>query len=252
MKFLRVIVRACKVLVLLLGLPFWMLNEWLISFTRHGRANFYPKDEFAWPAELEANWHVIRGELDALLENLEDIPAIQEVSTEQLPLSQDDKWRSFILNVTGTPLERNCQQCPQTARLLARIPDLIFAQFSILAPGKHIEAHRGPYKGILNCHLGLLVPNKREDCRIRVRDETVFWEEGKLFIFDDTRNHEVWNDTDSIRVVLIIHVVRPLPFPLSTVNRWIRNISARSASMRSLHDNLKIWFQHLDEKQRSD
>ncbi len=95
------------------------------------------------------------------------------------------------------------------------------AMFSILSPHKHIPDHSGPYKGIVRYHLGLKVPEPREECRIRVGDEIATWKEGASLIFDDTYNHEVWNDTDEERVVLFVDVVRPLRFPMSSLNRMV-------------------------------
>ena len=95
------------------------------------------------------------------------------------------------------------------------------AMFSILAPHKHIPDHCGPYKGIVRYHLALKVPEPRDQCRIRVGDEIVTWEEGRSLIFDDTYEHEVWNDTDGERVVLFVDVVRPLRFPMNLVNAGV-------------------------------
>ena len=96
---------------------------------------------------------------------------------------------------------------------MREIPGMTTAMFSILSPRKHILDHRGPYKGVLRYHLGLIVPEDAERCRIRVGEDVRHWEEGKSMIFDDTFNHEVWNDTDETRVVLFVDVLRPLPFP---------------------------------------
>ena len=103
--------------------------------------------------------------------------------------------------------------CPRTAALMREIPGMTTAMFSILSPRKHILDHRGPYKGVLRYHLGLIVPRDAEACRIRVGEDIRHWEEGKSMIFDDTFNHEVWNDTDETRVVLFVDVLRPLPVP---------------------------------------
>ena len=43
----------------------------------------------------------------------------------------------------------------------------------------------------------------------------------RVMIFDDSNEHEVWNETDSYRVVLFVDFVRPTIFPLSVVNRLI-------------------------------
>ena len=55
---------------------------------------------------------------------------------------------------------------------------------------------------------------------MRVGDKMIYWEEGKCVIFDDTHKHEVWNDTDGIRVVLLFDVFRPLPGWLTLVNKF--------------------------------
>ena len=102
---------------------------------------------------------------------------------------------------------------------MREIPGMKTAMFSILSPRKHILDHRGPYKGVLRYHLGLIVPEDAESCRIRVGEDFRHWEEGKSMIFDDTFNHEVWNDTDETRVVLFVDVLRPLPEPEATINR---------------------------------
>jgi beta-hydroxylase len=112
---------------------------------------------------------------------------------------------------------------------------------SILSPRKHILDHRGPYKGVLRYHLGLIVPEDAESCRIRVGDDFRHWEEGKSMIFDDTFNHEVWNDTDETRVVLFVDVLRPLPFPESAINRGIIKAIGFSPFVLDAKRNQEAW-----------
>jgi aspartyl/asparaginyl beta-hydroxylase (cupin superfamily) len=78
--------------------------------------------------------------------------------------------------------------------------------FSLLKPGTRIPAHTGTHNTRLICHLPLIVP---PDCGFRVGNETRQWEVGKLIIFDDTIEHEAWNDSAEERVVLIFEVWRP-------------------------------------------
>jgi beta-hydroxylase len=92
------------------------------------------------------------------------------------------------------------------------------AFFSILAPGKRLPPHRGPYKGVLRLHLGLLVPQPRERCGIRVANEVRHWDEGKALIFDDTFEHEAWNETGGVRVVLFVDLVRPMRLHARALN----------------------------------
>ena len=112
----------------------------------------------------------------------------------------------------------NCRRCPETTRLLKKIPGMKTAFFSILAPGKHLPPHRGPYKGVLRLHLALIIPEPADKCGIRVGDETRHWQEGKAMVFDDTFDHEAWNDTDKVRVVLFVDIMRPMRFPANLLN----------------------------------
>jgi ornithine lipid ester-linked acyl 2-hydroxylase len=78
-------------------------------------------------------------------------------------------------------------------------PGLITVLFSILEPGKHLPAHRGPYNGVLRLHLGLIVPEPCERLGIRVENQIYRWREGEVVIFDDSYEHEAWNDTSDTR-----------------------------------------------------
>src|SRR3546814_17750 len=103
----------------------------------------FDKTLFPELAALEANWLVIRAELDRVLEQREALPPFQMVSRDQKRIAQGDHWKTFILYGFQYRAEKNCAQCPETAKLLAAIPGLQTAFFSILAPGYHIPAHRG-------------------------------------------------------------------------------------------------------------
>src|SRR5262249_47856434 len=89
-----------------------------------------------------------RAELENLLRHRDHLPAFHEISPEQQYISRGDKWKVFILYGFGVPSERNCARCPETARLLRRVPRLQSAWFSILAPHYHIPKHRGVTKGL--------------------------------------------------------------------------------------------------------
>lgn len=191
---------------------------------RHSLVNdtpFFDPREFDWTARLEANWEVMRAELEDVLRDRDQIPNFQDISKDQRSLTQDDRWKTFFLYGYGYKTEENCRRCPQTTRLVESVPGMQTAFFSILAPGKHIPSHRGPYKGVLRYHLGLMVPEPASACRIRVGDEYANWEQGKSLMFDDTYKHEVWNDTEGMRVILFLDVLRPLSPPAAQLNRAV-------------------------------
>jgi beta-hydroxylase len=214
------------------------LFEALIARTAGGTAQFFEPAALPWVAPLEAQWPRMRGELDRLLRRVDLLPNFQDVQEEQRMLTDDDRWKVFLLYGYGVRLDENCRRCPETARLVESIPGMTTAMFSILRRGKHIPPHRGPYKGVLRYHLGLRVP---AGCRIRVGDEVRHWAEGRSLVFDDTHEHEAWNDSDEDRVVLFVDVLRPLPEPLATLNRGMIALIRRTPFIRDAQRQQRRW-----------
>ena len=167
-------------------------------------------------AEIEAAAPDIAAEYRALVHAR--IPTYQDMEPINLDLTNDDKWKTYFVHYYDHALPRAERQCPRTVAALRKIPGLQFAMFSILAPGKHVPAHRGPYNGVLRFHLGVDVP---DDCEIRIAREHRRWCNGKSLVFDDSFEHEVWNRSDRPRCVLFADIERPLPWPLSTLNHFV-------------------------------
>jgi beta-hydroxylase len=209
------------------------------------RSSIVPNDPvldsraFAWTDLLRDNWEAIRDEALRVLAEPEAVPLLDEVSPDHKDIAPPGKWRSYFLHGYGYAVPENLACCPTTAALVARIPDLNSAFFSILAPGARITAHRGVTKGLLTCHLGLIVPDGR--VRMRVDRDYVRWGEGETLIFDDTYQHEVWNDTDETRVVLLIQFERPLRAP----GRWLAKAFLwgvrHSPFVREAQRNVSLW-----------
>lgn len=189
---------------------------------------FFDNKRFPWTKLLEDNWELIVDELNVVLSQQTNIPNFQDISEDQKILTEGDDWKTFFFYAYGHQIKRNCDICPETVKLLQSIPGMITGMFSILAPGKHIPEHRGPYKGVLRYHLGLNIPSEG-NCRIRVKDDVRIWKEGQSLVFDDSFPHEAWNDSNDQRVVLFVDFIRPLPFPASVINRMmIKRFSTRS------------------------
>lgn len=202
-----------------------------VMFFRDGEKTFFDPDSFPWVQAVETDWQQIRKELETVLVRREDIPNFQDVSDAQKVLTEGEQWKTFWFYGYGEKVEENCARCPETVRVLHRIPGMKSAMFSILAPHKHIPEHRGMYKGVLRYHLGLIVPGPEGTCRIRVGDDVQSWKEGKSLIFDDSHPHEVWSDCDSDRVVLFVDFMRPVYFPASMLNRLIVWAIAHTSSI---------------------
>ena len=201
----------------------------------------FAPDTFPWTTRLEADWRSVRRELDEVLQDRNQLPRFQDISEDQARISRDDRWKTFFLYGYGYKMPENCQRCPETTRLIESVPGMTTAFFSILAPGKHIPAHRGPYKGVVRYHLGLKVPEPPEQCWIRVGDRIIHWREGRSLVFDDTYEHEVRNETDGERVVLFMDVMRPLRFPASLVNWLAFHLIRLSPYVQRARRNQRRW-----------
>jgi aspartyl/asparaginyl beta-hydroxylase (cupin superfamily) len=218
-----------------------MLRDLIEStlFYPTAKVTFFEPASYPWVADVESEWKTIRRELDAVMVRRDEIPNFQDLSEKQKPLTEGEQWKTFFLYGYGLKAEENCARCPETVRILKRIPDMKTAMFSILAPRKHIPEHRGMWKGMLRYHLGLVIPGAPGSCRIRVGQDVRSWEEGKSLVFDDSHMHEAWNDSDSYRVVLFVDVLRPLVFPLSLVNRSVVWTTARTPAISVLMDRAR-------------
>lgn len=177
---------------------------------------FYDTSRFDWVADLEAAYPAIRAEALAMLASGEGAsPYVQ--AEDHLPdrtheLTNNPKWSAYRFWENGQFFEANAARCPATANAIARLPlpqikaRSPMAIFSILEPHTHIPPHNGMFNTRLICHLPLIVP---DGCRLRVGNHSRTVEEGKVLIFDDSIEHEAWNDSDDVRVILLFEIWRP-------------------------------------------
>lgn len=196
------------------------------------------------------NWEAIRAEIVEILKHREAVPLFQEVSPDQMRIAKGNNWRTFILYGFGTKLEKNCKQAPLTTKILESVPNLQTAWFSILGPGYHIPAHRGVSKGILRSHLGLIIPKDAEKCRIRVGDKIQVWRPGEIFVFDDTYEHEVWNDTDEERVILLFDFDRPMKVWGRLINNTFISLLKLTAYYQEPKKNMQTFEERFEAATR--
>ena len=202
--------------------------------------------KFPFLTPIEANWRLIDSELNALLLDRQKLPPFHKISPDQKYISKGDSWKVFLLYGFGIPSARNCAKCPETSRLLRTVPGLQSAWFSILAPRYHIKPHRGITKTVLRAHLGLKIPDRAEDCFMQVDGSTVTWQQGKCVVFDDFYRHEVWNNTEQERVVLIFDFDRPMRPLGRVINRFLMWGIKRTAYYKRAVRNLKDWDEQLE------
>eukprot|EP00933_Yihiella_yeosuensis_P004503 TRINITY_DN108873_c0_g1_i1.p1 TRINITY_DN108873_c0_g1~~TRINITY_DN108873_c0_g1_i1.p1 ORF type:complete len:249 (-),score=52.57 TRINITY_DN108873_c0_g1_i1:318-1064(-) len=172
---------------------------------------WHDAEAFSWCSNLEQNFEVIQGELLNTLNTTEAWPMVKG----QVGLTDGKgEWRELVMLGPGS--EKGRTLCPQTAALLDAIPEAKHladsegacgnAIFAKLTPGTRLKPHCGPTNTRLTCHLGIEVP---EECGIRVGEEVRTWQVGKCLVFDDSWEHEVWNNSDKLRVVLLINFWHP-------------------------------------------
>lgn len=190
----------------------------LLNYPRLPAIPFYDRALFPWLETLEAATPVIQAELEALLASFFDEFAPYIAYPKGAPVNQwgelnhSRKWTSLWLWRDGTRQDAVCERCPQTAALLESLPlcrqdgFAPTAVFSALQPHTHIPAHTGSSNVRLLTHLPLILPGP---ARFRVGNTVRDWKMGEAWVFDDTIEHEAWNDADEMRVILIFDIWNP-------------------------------------------
>ena len=219
-----------------------------LTCSKVGNPPIYDNAVFPWTREVEREWRAIRAELERVLMRKDDLPGFHEISSDVSTISQDRGWKTFILAGYGFKSDANIKLCPDTWRVCQKIPGLITVMFSILEPGKHLPPHRGPYNGVLRLHLGLIVPEPREQLGIRVEKEIYRWKDGEAVVFDDAYEHEAWNRTPHTRVVLFVDFVKPLRFPANFFNWLLLHLAVFTPFIREGMDNQKAWEKRFYEE----
>lgn len=156
---------------------------------------------------LERNWLTIREEALSVLDGNSG-----QFLPEDENLRETGNWGQFTLWQQGRKVAAACRYVPKTCGLLERYPETTSCKrgqikFSVMQAGTHVWPHTGPTNCRLRMHLGLVIPSK--GCRIRCTNQTREWEEGKVLIFDDSFEHEVWQEAESYRLIFIVDVWHP-------------------------------------------
>ena len=178
---------------------------------------FFDRDLFPWLDPIELATEAIRDEFLQVLNTEEGFtPYISypdDVPHNQFAeLNNSPRWSAFHLYKMGLKEEANAARCPVTMKLLEGAPQpdqpgrTPSAMFSLLKPKTRIPSHIGVTNVRLVTHLPLIIP---PDCGFRVGNDTRKWVPGKAWVFDDTIEHEAWNDSDKLRVVLIFDIWHP-------------------------------------------
>lgn len=190
-----------------------------VHYPRLPAIPFFDRSYFPWFETLEAATQTIQGELQILME--EGLPGFKPYvqyapgtpENQFKPLNHSDNWSSLWLWKDGQPQKEAMARCPKTTAILEQLPladqpDFApTALFSALAPHTKIPPHTGSTNTRLLVHLPLVLPGP---AGFRVGNETREWRIGEAWAFDDTIEHEAWNDADQTRVIMIFDIWNPL------------------------------------------
>ncbi len=199
--------------------PIYRQQPTFLYFPQLPAIEFYERADFPWLDAIEAATADIRAELvnvladgPATLSPYVELP--QGVPLDQWrELNHSRRWGVYFLWKEGVPFPEHIARCPRTVAALKAWPRCEIpgcaptAVFSILDAKTRIPPHTGVNNARLIVHLPLIVP---PGCGFRVGGERREWQPGRAFVFDDTIEHEAWNDSDAPRGVLIFDVWSPL------------------------------------------
>ena len=175
---------------------------------------YFDRSSFAWADAFESHTSAIRDELRGVMRAGSGAEAVfgDEALARQNLQGASPKWDGYYFYRHGHKREDNCARCPQTTRALELAPLMHVrdlgpeVMFSFLAAGTHLLPHHGVTNTRIVVHLPVIVPT---DCALRVGGEIHAWQEGQLVFFDDTYEHEAWNRSGEMRVVLIMDCWNP-------------------------------------------
>lgn len=137
-------------------------------------------------------------------------------------------WRLMTLKV-GDEITGKCQKhLPCITKILKKHPEIVSCVLSILEPGVMIPIHVGYYKGIMRYMLPIIVPDDKENCFLWVNGLKYSWEEGKGVLWDDVYPHKVYNNTNQVRVLLYMDVIRPIDGILGDLNSTVLKLIQNS------------------------
>ena len=202
---------------LLLKRPVYRPQPSFLYFPHLPAIEFYDRREFPWLDPIEAATDDIRAELFAVMaDNSADVEPYMTLSgpvdDRWRELNHSRRWGAYFLWREGVAYTEHLASCPRTAAALEAWPACDLpncaptAMFSILEPHTRIPPHTGVNNCRLVVHIPLVVP---PNCGFRVGAETRGWTPGQAFVFDDTIEHEAWNDSDDWRAVLIVDIWNP-------------------------------------------
>jgi len=199
---------------------------------------FYDPAKYPWAKVLEDNWHIIRDEMDDIISGRKEIT----LSSPNPPyLSHPTAWKNIYFYNFMWQYHKNCKLFPKTFAFLKSVPNLTFAEFTVLEPHTRVLPHIGETNTTIRGHLGISIPAPFPVMGIQVGNEKRGWQNGKVTIFSDCHRHTVWNDSDQRRFVLVFDIVRP---EFANQKYWVSAQSLSALSIKFFDEKI-VFFKRL-------
>jgi aspartyl/asparaginyl beta-hydroxylase (cupin superfamily) len=174
------------------------------SFNYKGEEpNFWQPEDFRWATPFQSQLTKILSELETYLASKDLSPYFNETMTNKKEI-----WNTVSLKTWDIELFKNQKDFPITTKIMKEFPEIVSLSFNRLEGGGQIIPHCGDTNAIVRCHLGLIVPQDKEKCFFKVRDESKYWQKGEWLVFTDAYIHEAVNQSNEARFILLMDVLR--------------------------------------------
>lgn len=187
------------------------INLLLDKFEKPSKMPIHDPSKYFWSEKLEKNYETILQEYNIYC-NHHHPQLHSQINKSVADCDRKSKWKTVYLRVYGLDTNIACF-FPKTMNLL-KDSNCTLAFYSILEPGAVLYPHYGPYTGVLRYHLGLIIPDNKYKCFIRVENNVLHWDNGKSIMFDDTFIHYATNKTTENRLILFLDIKKDYQNPI--------------------------------------
>ena len=199
----------------------------------------YGIEEPSWAQDFLNSTPLIQQEWKNYLKTIGAGQQFDEISKDQIKLNLDKKWEVVILYGYSFFNTKELTHFPTLSKLIKKHSSkLTLAMFSTTRPGKTIPQHHGNNYGVNRIQIGIDIADP-ENCFLRVDDKKFFLKEQKMIIFDDTFEHQLENNSNHNRTVLILDFYKQLPFFYHLINIKMNNEIGKSEYAQSVFKKIQ-------------
>jgi ornithine lipid ester-linked acyl 2-hydroxylase len=181
---------------------------WFSLFTNadyvSGEKPFVDTSNISEIKNLETNYKTVLAELEEYLSKHQ-----LRGHFNTMMVDKPQSWKVRSLKVWGVEMYDVQKHFQKTMALVNTIPGVINVGFNILEPNSKIKPHGGDTNAIIRNHMGLKIPASSPTCTLKVKGEERGWENGKVLSFIDAFQHEAWNSSNEIRIILLFDILKP-------------------------------------------